>query len=227
MSLLKVKDLSIGYDGKAVASGIDFELEAGDYLCVVGKNGAGKSTLMKTLLGLIRPISGEIILASELKDGIGYLPQRTEAQKDFPATVMEIVQSGCVKKSGFRPFYSKAEKQLALDNMELLGILSMKSKCFAKLSGGQQQRVLLSRALCATDKILLLDEPVTGLDPNAVKTLYEAIYKLNSEKNITIIEITHDVYMALNYANCVLELGDEGGCFSRKERDIEGVKEMK
>lgn len=227
MSLLKVENLSVGYDGKAVCSGINFTLNSGDYLCVVGKNGAGKSTLMKTLLGLIKPISGKIQMDESLKDGIGYLPQRTEAQKDFPATVIEIVLSGCVKKSGLRPFYSKAEKKTADEILELLGITSLKHKCFANLSGGQQQRVLLARALCATDRILLLDEPVTGLDPKAVQTLYDTIYQLNNKKNITIIEITHDVHFALNYANCVLELNGEDCSFERKERQINQDKESR
>ncbi len=166
MALLTVRNLSFGYDSHAIISDLNFTVSTGDYLCIVGENGSGKTTLMKTLLRLREPISGEIIPGDGLKPNeIGYLPQQTVVQKDFPASVREIVLSGFQGQTGLRPFYNKAEKQLAEENMERMGITHLEDSCYRELSGGQQQRVLLARALCATRKILLLDEPVSGLDP--------------------------------------------------------------
>ena len=192
MSLIKVDRLSVGYDGIPVEKDISFTVEQGDYLCIVGENGSGKSTLMKTLLGLLPPISGKIDFSTE---GIGYLPQQTVVQKDFPASVKEIVLSGCQGRCGLRPFYNKDEKALAEANMEKMGILQLKNRSYRELSGGQQQRVLLARALCATQKLLLLDEPVSGLDPKVTMEMYDMIRKLNDE-GITIIMITHDIKIA-------------------------------
>ena len=166
MSYITCKDLAVGYDGRSVASGLNFSIDKGDYLCIVGENGAGKSTLVKTLLGLLKPVSGEIKFGDDLTShDIGYLPQQTPVQKDFPATVWEVALSGALTKCGARPFYGRKEKQLAQSQLERLGIWNIRRECYRHLSGGQQQRVLLARALCATENLLLLDEPVTGLDP--------------------------------------------------------------
>lgn len=209
MALLTIKDLSLGYDSHAILEHLNFEVNEGDYLCVVGENGSGKSTLIKTLLHLKEPISGEIIMSDGLKPNeIGYLPQQTVVQKDFPASVREIVLSGCQGRCGLRPFYSREEKQLADNNLKLLGISNLKNRCYRELSGGQQQRVLLARALCATRKMLLLDEPVSGLDPNAQLQLYELIRELNSVK-ITIIMVSHDIQAAVRYATHILHIGDD------------------
>lgn len=203
MSLITVDKLSVGYDGVPVEKDISFSVEQGDYLCIVGENGSGKTTLMKTLLGLLQPISGSIKFDA---GGIGYLPQQTVVQKDFPASVREVVLSGCQGRCGLRPFYNKEEKALADANMEKMGILQLKNKSFRELSGGQQQRVLLARALCATQKLLLLDEPVSGLDPKVTMEMYDMIKKLN-EEGITIIMITHDIKLATIYASHILHLG--------------------
>lgn len=209
MALLTIKDLSLGYDSHAILEHLNFEVNEGDYLCVVGENGSGKSTLIKTLLHLKEPISGEIIMSDGLKPNeIGYLPQQTVVQKDFPASVREIVLSGCQGRCGLRPFYSREEKQLADNNLKLLGISNLKNRCYRELSGGQQQRVLLARALCATRKMLLLDEPVSGLDPNAQLQMYELIRELNSVK-ITIIMVSHDIQAAVRYATHILHIGDD------------------
>lgn len=205
---LECKDLSVGYDGKAVASGINFTVVKGDYLYIVGENGSGKSTLMKTILGLIKPISGDIVYGDGVKKAIGYIPQQTEAQKDFPASVYEIVLSGCLAECGFKPFYSAKQKQLAKDNMELLGITGLARRCFRELSGGQRQRVLLARALCAAKGVLLLDEPTAGLDPVVTKELYDIIGDLNND-GMTIITVSHDIPSALKYATHVLSVADE------------------
>ena len=206
--LITVRDLSLGYDSHAILTGLDFTVCAGDYLCIVGENGSGKTTLMKTLLQLTSPISGEIIMSEGLsRNEIGYLPQQTLVQRDFPASVREVVLSGCQARQGLRPFYNKTEKKLADDNMKLLGITDLKDRCYRDLSGGQQQRVLLARALCATRKLLLLDEPVSGLDPNATLHMYEMIRELNSMK-ITIIMISHDIGAAVHYASHILHIGD-------------------
>ncbi len=209
MALITAENLSLGYDKMVVASGVSFSVNSGDYLCIVGENGSGKSTLMKTLLNLHRPISGGLKVGDGLTySEIGYLPQQTFIQKDFPASVREIVLSGCQGHMGLRPFYGKKEKDLARKNMEKLGILDLEGKCYRELSGGQQQRVLLARALCATDKVLLLDEPVSGLDPNATSDMYELIKELN-DKGVAIIMISHDIGAAVQYASHILHMGDE------------------
>lgn len=198
---IKCIDLDIGYDGKAVVSGLNLKINDGDYLCIVGENGSGKTTLMKTLLGLIPLLGGSIQGLN--KNDIGYLPQISDIQKDFPATVEEVVLSGTKKL-----FYRKKEKDLMRFNLERLNIANL-SKCkFSELSGGQRQRVLLARALCASKKILLLDEPISGLDPKATAMMYEIINKLNKEDGMTIIMISHDLNGSLKYASNVLNVGE-------------------
>lgn len=208
MSLIKFADVSIGYEGVNVLSNLSFEINAGDYLCIVGENGSGKTTLMKSMLGLISPISGTISFNDGLKQNhIGYLPQQSKIQKDFPASVYEVVLSGCLSK-GFFPFYSKFQKKIAFDNMQKAGISDLKNKCFRELSGGQQQRALLARALCSTEKLLILDEPITGLDPIAAQELYTLIKQLN-HNGITVIMVTHDVNAAIVNASHILHLEKE------------------
>ena len=213
MPQLTCRNLSLGYEGKTVVAGLSFEVNTGDYLCIVGENGSGKSTLMKTIVKLKTPIMGEIVSGDGLARGeIGYLPQQTVVQKDFPASVREVVRSGCLNRCGLRPFYNKAEKQIAEDNMEKLGIAPLARRCYRELSGGQQQRVLLARALCATRKILLLDEPVAGLDPMATAEMYALIKRLNDE-NVTIIMISHDVAASVKYASHILHIGGQSTLF--------------
>ena len=208
MALLTVQNLCLGYDGREILHDLNFEINAGDYLCVVGKNGSGKSTLMKTVLDLMPPMSGKVVTGDGLdRNEIGYLPQHTVVQKDFPATVGEIVLSGCQGQCGLRPFYTKEEKQTAADNIERMGISHLKNRCYRELSGGQQQRVLLARALCATKKMLLLDEPVSGLDPKVTAEMYALIEKLNKE-GISVIMISHDINAALTYASHILHIGE-------------------
>ena len=209
MEQLQCKDLSLGYEGRAVLSGVNFSVSAGDYLCIVGENGSGKSTLMKTILGLMKPLGGTIRWGEGMRENeIGYLPQQTAVQKDFPATVWEIVLSGCQSRTGRRPFYSKAEKDLARKNMERMGVTALARRCYRQLSGGQQQRVLLARALCATQKLLLLDEPVSGLDPKVTAEMYDLIQGLNRE-GVTIIMISHDISAALHFASHILHVGHD------------------
>ncbi len=208
MSLLEIKELSSGYDGEIIINGLNFSVNRGDYLCIVGENGSGKSTLMKTLLNLNAPMKGSITYGDGLhKNEIGYLPQQTVVQRDFPASVREIVLSGCQARSGLRPFYNKEEKKLAEENMRRLGISDLAARCYRDLSGGQQQRVLLARALCATRTILLLDEPVSGLDPIVTAGMYDLIKELNDD-GITIIMVSHDISAAVRYASHILHIGD-------------------
>ncbi|MCR5204547.1 MAG: ABC transporter ATP-binding protein [Lachnospiraceae bacterium] len=217
MSYIIAKNLEVGYEKKTITDPINFKVDKQDYLCIVGENGAGKSTLMKTLLGLIKPISGEILFGDGLRTNeIGYLPQQTVVQRDFPASVREIVLSGCQARAGFRPFYNKEEKKLAEENMERMGITGLADSCYRELSGGQQQRVLLARALCATRKVLLLDEPVSGLDPKVTADMYELINELNRE-GITIIMISHDIAAAVRYATHILHIGANLFYGSREE----------
>ena len=223
MSYITVKDLRVGYEGQVVASGVSFQVNKGDYLCIVGENGSGKSTLVKTLLHLQEPLGGEILFGDGLKRGeIGYLPQQTVVQRDFPASVREIVLSGCQTRFGFRPFYHKEEKQLAKENMERMGITNLADRCCRELSGGQQQRVLLARALCATSKLLLLDEPVSGLDPMVTMEMYELIMRLNKE-GVTIIMISHDIHGVFPYCSHVLHVGDHV-FYGTKEAYLESVE---
>lgn len=209
-------NVSLGYEGSTVVEELDFTVREGDYLCILGENGSGKSTLIKTLLGLKSPLSGEIKYSGNHRD-IGYLPQQTPVQRDFPASVREIVLSGCLSKTKLRPFYNAKEKKLAADNMEKLGISELAPLCYRELSGGQQQRVLLARALCAAEKILLLDEPMTGLDPKAQNDLYELITKLNKQ-GITIIMVSHDI-TAVKYASHILHIGKKRQLFFGEKND--------
>lgn len=209
MSQIECKNLIIGYEGKAIRDSLNFCVNKGDYLCIIGENGSGKSTLMKTLLSLQKPISGEIIFGDDVsKYEIGYLPQQATVKRDFPATNFEIVLSGCVSRLQNRPFYNLKEKELAINSMKRMNIYEYKDKCFKELSGGQQQRVLLARALCATKKVLLLDEPVSGLDPIVTHEMYELIKELNEKDKITIIMISHDMNDAIKYATHILHIGN-------------------
>ena len=209
MAQLTCENVSLGYDNKTILSNLSFSVNSGDYLCLVGENGSGKSTLMRTMLGLQKPMSGEISLGDGLKKGeIGYLPQQTDVQKNFPASVKEIVLSGCQARAGLRPFYNNQEKEMAANAMKKMRIEEFSKRCYRELSGGQQQRVLLARALCATQKILLLDEPVSGLDPRVTAEMYELISGLNKE-GITIIMISHDIDVAISEASHILHICDK------------------
>lgn len=221
MAYISCRDMTLGYEGEIVAEHISFSVEKGDYLCIVGENGAGKSTLMKTLLQLIRPLEGELENGEGLESHeIGYLPQQTIVQKDFPASVWEIVLSGTLSKCGRKPFYGKQEKKLAKENMDRMDIWDLRKKCYRDLSGGQQQRVLLARALCATSKLLLLDEPVTGLDPKVTVEFYQQIQKLNRE-GISIIMVSHDIHAAVTYASHILHLEKDNSFFGTKKDYLE------
>lgn len=205
--IIKCEHTDFGYENHDAVIDLNLEIYPGDYLCVVGENGSGKSTLIKGMLGLLKPTGGSLSVADELKcGGIGYLPQQTAAQKDFPATVQEVVLSGTLSRRGNRPFYSRAERKLAAHNLERLGIEHLKQKCYRELSGGQQQRVLIARALCATEQLLILDEPITGLDPSAIQDFYHLIKKLNKEDGITIIMVSHDIGNVISQANKILHL---------------------
>ena len=208
MPLLSCQNLAVGYDGKTVLKDLNFELNAGDYLCIIGENGSGKTTLMRTILGFQPPLGGKILTGDGLrKTEIGYLPQQTQVQKDFPASVREIILSGCQGKSGFHPFYRREEKALAEENMRKLQIEKLANACYRELSGGQQQRVLLARALCASRKLLVLDEPVSGLDPVVTAEMYALIQELNQD-GISVMMISHDITAALQYASHILHIGD-------------------
>ena len=205
--IIKCEHTDFGYENHDAVIDLNLEIYPGDYLCVVGENGSGKSTLIKGMLGLLKPTGGSLSVADELKrGGIGYLPQQTAAQKDFPATVQEVVLSGTLSRRGNRPFYSRAERKLAAHNLERLGIEHLKQKCYRELSGGQQQRVLIARALCATEQLLILDEPITGLDPSAIQDFYHLVKKLHKEDGITIIMVSHDIGNVISQANKILHL---------------------
>ena len=203
MALIRCEDLTMKYDGQTAVDAISFTVEPGDYLCIVGENGSGKSTLIKGLLGLLKPVGGKITFDGIAQSEIGYLPQQTLAQKDFPASVYEVVLSGCLKP-GFA-FFTKQDKQRAMDNMARLDIADIRKKCYRELSGGQQQRVLLARALCATKKLLLLDEPAAGLDPVITSEFYTLIKALN-QGGLTVLMVSHDIRSAVQYGNKILHM---------------------
>lgn len=218
MALITCQNVKVGYEGRVVAENINFSVEKGDYLFIIGENGSGKSTLMKTILGLRSVMEGTIRTGDGFRQNeIGYLPQQTSLQRDFPASVKEIVLSGCLNRSGFRPFYCKEEKARAKEMMEKLGILNLQNRCYRELSGGQMQRVLLARALCATEQLLLLDEPIAGLDPRASSEMYELVAKLNQTYGLTVIMISHDMEAAVRYASKILHISQEPLYFGTKE----------
>jgi len=224
MPLLECRNLSLGYNKNVLVRNLSFKVNAGDYLCIVGENGSGKTTLMRTVLGLQRAMDGQIIFSDGLeKNQIGYLPQQTQVQRDFPASVLEIVLSGCQGVAGFRPFYNRIEKQTAFKNMKRLGLLALAKRCYRDLSGGQQQRVLLARALCATQKMILLDEPITGLDPAAAQEMYRLVKDLNKNDGISVIMISHDLREALTDASQILHIGEKI-FFGTKEEYLEREK---
>lgn len=221
MAYITCKDLTLGYEDGVVAEHINFVVKQGDYLCVVGENGAGKSTLIKTLLHLIRPISGELVMDDGISpQEIGYLPQQTVVQRDFPASVWEIVLSGALTKCGRRPWYGRAEKEAALKNLERMGMAELKTRCYRNLSGGQQQRVLLARALCATSKLLLLDEPVTGLDIKATEEFYGLLNSLNRE-GLAIIMVSHDIRTAVGQASHILHIDKENSFYGTRDEYLQ------
>ena len=209
MSLIKLKNLYLGYENKAVLKNINVEIEENDFICIVGPNGAGKSTLVKGILGLIKPLKGRVIYNDLKQNFIGYMPQETKIDSNFPASVFEIVLSGTLNRLGIFSFYTKKEKQIALDNLKLLGIEKLKDKYFCDLSGGQRQKVLLARSLCATSKLLILDEPSNNLDSKSKAELYKTIIDLNKNHNITVIMITHDLDHNNLIGNKILSLRED------------------
>lgn len=221
MSLISCKNVYLKYENTSVVEDLSFNVEKGDYLCIVGENGSGKSTLVKSVLGLKETASGHLHFGDGLKSkDIGYLPQQTTAQKDFPASVYEVVLSGCIGKKAGGLLFSKSHKKLAEENMKKLDILDLKKKCYRELSGGQQQRVLLARALCSADKLILLDEPVTGLDPVVTVEFYSIIKKLNKEYGITVIMVSHDLFAAVNNASHIIHLRKNGSFFGTVDEYI-------
>ena len=208
MSQLECEKLYLGYENKTIVENLNFKINAGDYVCIVGENGSGKSTLVRTLLGLQPALSGDIKFSDKSeKLKIGYLPQQTDYQRDFPASVWEIVLTGRLSRKR-SPFYNKTDKHFALKNIQKMGIEHLKNRCYRELSGGQQQRVLIARALCAADKILLLDEPTAGLDAIATDNIYTIISELNRDHKVTVIMVTHDIHFAVENATHILHLGD-------------------
>ena len=222
MSYISCKNVYLRYENTSVVDDLSFSVEAGDYLCIVGENGSGKSTLIKSILGLKETASGHLHFGDGVTSkNIGYLPQQTTAQMDFPASVYEVVLSGCIGRKSRRIFFSKDQKKLAVENMKKLDILLLKNRCYRELSGGQQQRVLLARALCAADKMILLDEPVTGLDPMVTAEFYSLLRKLNKQYGITVIMVSHDLFAAVNNASHILHLKKTDSFFGKTAEYLE------
>ena len=220
MQLLKCENIHMNYDSTKAVNGVSFTIDEGDFLCIVGENGAGKSTLLKGILGLQKISEGSVTFNGIKKSEIGYLPQRTQVQKDFPAAVKEVVLSGRIGRKR-KLFYSAEDRQIASENMETMKISDIRNKSFTELSGGQQQRVLLARALCATDRLLLLDEPTAGLDPFVTEDMYRLIEHLNSEHGVTVIMVTHDIKSAVKYANKILCMEHDGDFFGTTQEYLD------
>ncbi len=218
MALLSCENITLGYGTSKIAEQLSFFVNEGDYLCIVGENGAGKSTLIKVCLGLLNGLSGKVAFGEGLKPTeIGYLPQQTAIQKDFPAACKEIVLSGCLNQCGWSPFFSRGQKQMAQKNMERMGISHLADRCYSELSGGQQQRVLLARALCATKKLLILDEPTAGLDSDAAAEMYTLLRQLN-QNGITIMMVTHDIPAAIRDATHILRIKEKTAFWGTKHQ---------
>lgn len=215
--VLQCKNLNIAYNGHTVVKDVSFDVLRGEYLCIVGENGSGKSSLIKGLLNLVPVKSGTVSFSKEVASGIGYLPQQSMVQRDFPASVEEVVRLGCIKKMKGRPFFGKSEKKLAEENMKQLHIYDIRKKSYRELSGGQQQRVLLARALCSAEEILLLDEPVTGLDPIVTSELYSIIHELNHKRNLTVVMVSHDIASAAANADKILHMDEKVEFFGTAE----------
>jgi len=233
MELITAQNLTLAYDGRIAADRVSFTLPKGGYLCVIGENGSGKSTLLKCITGSVSPVGGTLSLAPELtKNGIGYLPQQSKIQHDFAAAVREVVLSGCIRRNPLGLTWNRACRERAAEAMEMLGIAPLANRSFGELSGGQRQRVLLARAMCASDMLLLLDEPVTGLDPDAAHEMYEAIRTVNKERGCAVMMVSHDVPCALREAELVLSLcsghsffGSVDGYLIHEQRDEEVDRE--
>ena len=223
MSLIDIKNLSLGYDGNIVLKNVNLKIEENAFLCVVGPNGSGKSTLIKGILGLIKPISGTITFNNLKQNFIGYMPQETKVDSNFPASVLEIVLSGTLNKKSMSLFYTKEDKKLAIKNLKILGSENLKNKHFSELSGGQRQKVLLARSLCATSKLLILDEPSNNLDSKSKKNLYDILTNLNKNYNITIIMITHDLDHNNLIGNKILSLREDDIFYGTTEDFIKKV----
>lgn len=222
MSYLICENVSFAYEDQTVVSGLNFRVDAGDYLCIIGENGTGKTTLMRGLLGLKKPSGGRIVMGDGLRAAeIGYVPQQDAVQKDFPASVYEVVRSGCLNRRGLRPGYGLQEKKRALHSLEVLHIMDLKEKSFQELSGGQRQRVLLARSLCATSRLLLLDEPTTGLDPVAVDELYGLLEELNTKHGLTVIMVSHAIREAVERSSHILHLSREGYFFGTAQEYLD------
>ncbi|MBQ4528969.1 MAG: metal ABC transporter ATP-binding protein [Clostridia bacterium] len=223
MALITLENVTMSYEGVKVIDSLNLTVESGDYLCVVGENGSGKTTLLRGLLGLKKLDGGNICFSDGLKaEKIGYLPQQTEVQKDFPASVREVVRSGRIGTSPFKLFYSAEDKRIAEDAMEKLEIKDLAKKCYHDLSGGQQQRVLLARAICASEKLLILDEPVSGLDSNATDEMYDVIKRLNND-GMTVIMISHDIDKVIKNSKHILHLGQQKALFVGKTEDYKTI----
>ena len=217
MDLIQIKDLCFSYPTrKDTLKHININVEEGSFTCIVGENGSGKSTLLKCILGLNKGYTGEIIR----EDRIGYLPQKSEIQSHFPASIEEVVMTGTIANNVKSVFYKKEDKENAKNVMQELGIYDIRKKCFADLSGGQQQRVLIARALCATKKVIVLDEPTNGLDPSIAKQIYDLLDTLKKEVGITILMVSHDIERALNYADSVVEISNGEVVFTGSPSDF-------
>lgn len=224
MTLIRCNDVTLGYEGVTAVSHLSFTVEEGDYLCIIGDNGTGKSTLMRAILGLKRTSGGTVSYEAGLRQNqIGYLAQQTEVQKDFPASVREVVLSGCLNRKGIVPLYTPGDKKRAVAAMETLSIVNLKNKCYRELSGGQQQRVLLARALCAADRLFALDEPTTGLDPNMTTEFFAFMQRLNRTKGTAVVMVTHDTHCAVKYAKHILQLTAADYFFGTKEEYLDSA----
>lgn len=219
--IIKCLNVTLSYEGLTAVSNLSFSVKENDYLCIIGDNGTGKSTLLRALLGLKHVSGGKIVYSGLKKSDIGYLAQQTDIQKDFPASVWEVVLSGCLNSKGICPFYTERDKKKAEKALRTLEILDLKYKCYKELSGGQQQRVLLARAMCSARKLFVLDEPTTGLDPKMTTEVFSLVKRLNDEEKMAIVMVTHDTHCAVKYSKHILHLQKDDCFFGTTEEYID------
>lgn len=206
--ILSVKDLNFNYGKIKILKDINFELDKGDYLGIIGANGSGKTTLIKVLLGLLQPSSGTVVYHQNILEdnALGYVPQKTFGDhQNFPATVKEIVRTGLLANKGFLKQYNDEDNKKVVEILNRLNLCDLKNRKINKLSGGQQQRVLLARSLVSNPRVLILDEPTSALDPEVREDFYQLLETVN-KSGVTIILISHDLQSIEPYLNKVLLL---------------------
>ena len=214
--IIEVKDLSFKYDRDYIFENLNFDIYEGDFVGIIGANGAGKSTLIKLTVGQLRPTNGSVRIYGEdpqlakCLSSVGYVPQVGRARgMDFPARVSEIVMMNMYQEIGLFRFVKKHHKEAVRRALEMVGMEDFENRRFSDLSGGQQQRVVIAKAIVNKPKILIMDEPTTGIDKKSEIVLYDLLKMLQEKENLTIVMISHDIEKIKKCSNKIVELESE------------------